>query len=427
MVLAKNHSPIAIRIVGGKDTKHYQLNMGDAAFRNVYIYEGKNNAVFEGNTAATKLHLSDDPSNLAVVQTNRYNKTIPLPAIGYNLDDGVMLGMGFIHFHQGFRKTPYASSQQLSASVALATGAFRVQYTGEWMNALGKADIVLHADARVPNNVSNFFGEGNETPFIKMGDNVIRFYRTRYTYITASPMLRWRSAAGKSSFSIGPAAQFYDLDSADNRGRFITVNKSQIGTYDSATITHSKTHVGIETEYLLDTRNNKILPAWGLLLSIKAHAYGGVSGEAKSYAQILPQFSFFKSLNARSTFVLANRTGGGIGFGKAAFYQSMFLGGQGNLLGYRQNRFAGKHMLYNNLELRLKLSDFASYLFPGEIGLLGFYDIGRVWQDDVPSEKWHNGVGGGIYIAPIQMTVIRLTVGYSEEGVLPYFSLSFRF
>ncbi|RFM30203.1 BamA/TamA family outer membrane protein [Deminuibacter soli] len=426
VVINKSSSPIAVRIVGSREAKHYVIQGAPGGFHNINIYDGTN-AVLEGNTQTVHTHISNSDDNLAIVQTNRYNKTIPLPVVGYNLDDGIIAGMGFVHFQQGFRKTPYASSQQLQAGVAFATGAFRVVYTGEWMNALGKADIVLHGDARVPSNVSNFFGEGNETPFIKTGDNYIRYYRTRFANILANAMLRWRNSSNRSSISVGPAVQFYDLDSADNEDRFITTHPGDIGTYDSLSVARAKMHAGIEAAYILDTRNNKVLPAWGVFIDVRARAYKGFSGDAKNYAQLVPQFAFYKSLNAKSSVVLADRLGGGIGLGHAAFYQSMYLGGQGNLLGYRQYRFAGKHMAYNNLEIRVKLTDFTSYLFPGEFGLLGFYDIGRVWATDDHSGQWHNGVGGGLYVAPVRMAVFRVTIGYSHEGVLPYFALNFRF
>lgn len=424
IVIHKAQSPIRVRVVGSTDARQYVLQ--DVSAGGVHIYEGKNNAVFTGDARNTHLHLSNSADNLAVVQTNRYDRAIPLPVIGYNLDDGLLLGMGLRFIHQGFRKLPYASSQQVSFGYSFATSAFRVRYAGEWMKALGNADIVLAADARVPDNVTNFFGRGNETPFIKTGKPPIRFYRTRYTYITVDPMLRWRSASGKSNVAIGPSVQYYAFDSSDNNGRFIN-NVSQIGSYDSSSVGRSKTHLGIRAGYTLDTRNNPLLPAWGVYVDIKAQAYAGLSSAAKSYAQLVPEVAFYKSLNARSTIVLANRTGGGITLGKSAFYQSLFLGGQDNLLGYRQYRFAGEHMLYNNLELRIKLKDFASYLFPGQIGLLGFYDIGRVWQEGDHSDKWHNGVGGGLYISPAQMAVIRITAGYSGEGWLPYIALNLRF
>ncbi len=424
IVINKAQSHIRVRVVGSTDERHYLIQ---SASHDVDVYEGKSNAVFEGDAGAVTKHLSDDPDNLAIVQTNRYNKAIPLPVIGYNLDDGLMLGMGLRYIRQGFRKTPYSSSQQVSFGYSFATSAFKARYVGEWMKALGNADILLQADARVPDNVTNFFGRGNETPFDKMpGKNPIRFYRTRYTYITVDPMLRWRNASGKASITLGPSLQQYAFDSADNKGRFIN-EVARIGSYDSSTIHQSKTHLGLTAGYVLDTRNNQLLPAWGVYIHISARAYAGLTSMAKSYAQLVPELAFYKSVNARSTIVLANRTGGGITLGKTTFYQSLFLGGQDNLLGFRQYRFAGDHLLYNNLELRVKLTDFASYLFPGQIGLLGFYDVGRVWQQQDHSDKWHNGIGGGLYISPAQLAVVRITAGYSAEGWLPYIALNFRF
>ena len=46
--------------------------------------------------------------------------------------------------------------------------------------------------------------------------------------------------------------------------------------------------------------------------------------------------------------MLADRIGGGATVGSPAFYQSMFIGGQGNLMGYRLYRFAGQYMAFNN-------------------------------------------------------------------------------
>jgi outer membrane translocation and assembly module TamA len=148
---------------------------------------------------------------------------------------------------------------------------------------------------------------------------------------------------------------------------------------------------------------------------------------SKSYVQVIPEATFYKPLNARRTIVLAERLGGGISLGKTAFYQSLFIGGHENLLGYRQFRFAGQHSLYNNLELRMKIADFASYFLPGQLGLTYFFDIGRVWEKKDNSGEWHTGAGGGVYFAPAQLVVLQLVAGHSKEGWLPYFTMGFRF
>jgi hemolysin activation/secretion protein len=113
--------------------------------------------------------------------------------------------------------------------------------------------------------------------------------------------------------------------------------------------------------------------------------------------------------------------------GKTTFYQSLFIGGHENLLGYRQFRFAGQHSVYNNLEARVRLFNFRGYVIPGEFGLLGFYDIGRVWEKGENSSEWHNGTGAGLYFAPAKLAVLSAVMGHSSEGWYPYITLGFRF
>jgi hemolysin activation/secretion protein len=105
----------------------------------------------------------------------------------------------------------------------------------------------------------------------------------------------------------------------------------------------------------------------------------------------------------------------------------MFIGGQGNLLGFRKYRFAGQYMAYNNLEARIRLAQVANYILPGQFGMVAFYDIGRVWQKEDYSHQWHNGVGGGIYFAPAQMALFEFVMSWSSEGWYPLVSIGFRF
>ena len=81
----------------------------------------------------------------------------------------------------------------------------------------------------------------------------------------------------------------------------------------------------------------------------------------------------------------------------------------------------------NNFEIRMKIANFTGYIIPGIFGLTGFYDVGRVWVDGEKSDKWHSGVGGGVFFAPAQMVVVNVVAGYSDEGWLPYVTMGFRF
>ncbi|HLG41246.1 MAG TPA: BamA/TamA family outer membrane protein [Chitinophagaceae bacterium] len=418
VVNTKQHS-IRLRIIGGDGDKDYNILH---ARKKPVVYD-KETASFEGMTNRVRKRLSNDSSNVAIIPANRYHVTFPIFTVGFNADDGLLVGFFLKHTHQGFRKTP-ASIQQVSVARSFATGAFRIGYKGEFLGRPGKADFIMQAIAKAPDNTQNFFGRGNETVFNKTGD-FKRFYRTRFSIYQADPALRWRGDKG-SSLTIGPSIQLYKYDADENTGRLIT-NTSLIGSYDSSTIAKNKAHLGLVVNFINDKRNNTILPSWGSYISIRLQSYAGLNDYSKSFSQIIPEVALYKPLNAGRTIVLAERFGGGISIGNTAFYQSMFIGGHENLLGYRQYRFAGQHSFYNNLELRIKISDFASYILPGQFGITGFFDAGRVWEKNDNSGEWHTGVGGGFYFAPAQLVVLQLVAGYSTEGWFPYFTMGFRF
>lgn len=426
IIVANNTSPIKLRIIGNDSaSKTYTINGKGRYLRKIHVYEGADNATFNGTVNRTKLHLSDDAANTSFKVTNRYNKAIPLINAGYNIDDGFMLGAGIKLIRQGFRKEPYASMQQLSFAHSFSTSAFRFNYKGEWLQSLGKNDFLLNVKAYAPDNTQNFFGRGNETAFNKTG-NYRRYYRTRFSLYQVDPLVRW-NIGKRSNITTGPSMQYYHFDERGNDGRFIK-DVSKTGSYDSATYAMDKVHGGISSGYFFDSRNNKILPTNGSFIATNMFAYTGLNNHSKSFLQVVSELAVYKSLDRKSTVVIANRLGGGVTTGKTAFYQSLFLGGHENLRGYHQYRFAGEQMLYNNLEARIKLADVVSTLIPGQLGLLGFYDVGRVWQQGLDNGNvWHHGVGGGLYFAPANLAVLQFVAGSSKEGVYPYFTMAFRF
>lgn len=422
VVVNNSSSKIKLRVIGGNDRKDYNVI---AARRTVQLYDKENNSTFSGDVSRLKKHISNDSMNTAFTPVNLYNTWIPLIVFGVNVDDGFIFGGGFRYMHQeGFRKYPYSSLHQLVAGHSFSTKAYRVRYNAEWIRALGKADLTLQAVIKAPDNTINYFGRGNETSYDKNATN-IRYYRTRFSAYQLDPAVRWRGSKG-SAFSIGPSLYYYNYDDDDNAGRFIE-NTSLIGTYDSLTLDKKKLHLGVALSYVNDKRNNKVLPQWGSFINIRLQAYKGMGTYARDFVQLIPEIALYKSLNAKSTIVLAERLGGTVTVGKTTFYQSAFLGGQENLLGYRQYRFAGQHSFYNNLELRIKLADIANYILPGQFGISGFWDVGRVWQNPDNSSKWHNGVGGGIYFAPASMLSLSFVMGNSSEGWYPYFTMGLRF
>jgi len=416
-----NHSKIKLRIIGTKGEKQYTVIGTDTRLR---LYGRTDNVHINNSSAKVKLHTSNDSAATMYIPTNSYNKIIPLLKAGYNLDDGLMLGAGVKFINQGFRKKPYASMQQFSFSRAFSSQAYKINFHSEWLKVADTKDIVADAKILAPDNTQNFFGLGNASSYDKKL-YPIKYYRARFSIYQADIVLRKRYGNG-NTFAVGPSVQYYHFDADDNTGRFIT-SSSLIGSYDSAIINVDKAFAGLSIQFTKDSRGKKLIPDHGVYFAVKTIAYAGLNKHSKNFIQLVPDLSFYKRLDKNGHIIFANRTGSGFTFGDAPFYQSQFLGGHENLYGYRQYRFAGNTMLYNNAELRIKIAQAGSYILPGQLGLIAFYDAGKVWAKGYNSKKIQQGVGGGIYFAPAQMAVLQLLFGHSDEGWYPYFSLGFRF
>lgn len=148
------------------------------------------------------------------------------------------------------------------------------------------------------------------------------------------------------------------------------------------------------------------------------------------YGDISANFTAF-SMNLRPT--LALRLGGKQVFGKYPFHEAAFIGGGGlsgsdaTVRGFRTQRFAGDRSLYGNAELRLRLSEI--YLFvPGEIGIFGLSDIGRVYLEGETSDTWHTAIGGGLWFSFLERTyTFTAALASSEEKLSFYIRAGFFF
>ncbi|GAB3016436.1 BamA/TamA family outer membrane protein [Spirosoma pulveris] len=411
---------ITVRLIGGKGDDTFVVE-GHPGKPLIYDLSTEENTLPEPHLA--HLHLSTDKAvNAYDPHVFKYDRLLPLATIGYNLDDGLLLGVGGQWIKQGFRKTPYASMNRLMISRALATEAISLKYDGIFTDAIGKNDLWVNASVKAPDNVTNFFGPGNETVFEKQ--RRIRYYRTRYDLINLAVLLK-RNVGAHIQLMAGPVFQHFSLDTDENAGRFIDTYVSQLP--DSEKFLRRESYGGLQAGLQIDQRNKPVQPSRGFYWNTTLLGMQGFSEQANHFTQLRSELAVYTSFSQAANFVLVNRVGGGLTYGDPAFYQLLYLGGQDNLRGFRTYRFAGDNLFYYNLEARLKLFDFQSFLFPGSVGLLAFNDVGRVWLKGETSKKWHNGYGGGLYVTPASLLLVTASVGFSDEGALPYVSLGFRF
>jgi len=112
------------------------------------------------------------------------------------------------------------------------------------------------------------------------------------------------------------------------------------------------------------------------------------------------------------------RIGGATNLGDYQFFQSNMLSGTENLRGFNRNRFAGRSAIYQNIDLRWKLANFKTYLFPGKLGLITFWDAGKVAIDDETSRKIHHGFGGGVWAYIFKTLIVNINYAKSQDNGL---------
>ncbi len=419
-VAGKGRSPIKVRMIGGSEKDSFNISATIHNRKNIVVYDRSDKANALPKCSQAIVHKSAHASiNEYNGRTFKYNQLLPQGAGGYNFDDGIWLGAGIQYTKHGFRKEPYAQRHRLLIGHALATKASNVKYYGHFVKVIGNNDLKINFDARAPDNVSNFFGVGNETEFIKTGENAITYYRTRYNLITAQIKLEHTFARTFKVYG-GLIGQYYATDSSENIGRYINIYDAN--NPDENVFT-KKIFAGLIGGFQLDTRNSEFMPIRGVFWNTFLTGMQQLDESNQNFGRFETDMTIYTSFNKDPRFVLINHFGGGLNAGEPYFFQKCYLGGSTNLRGYRNYRFAGNNKFFYNVEMRLKLFDFTSYLFPGSVGLIAFNDLGRVWSDGEASSRWHDGYGGGFYIVPAKMLVVNMTLGFSKEGVLPYISV----
>jgi hemolysin activation/secretion protein len=139
--------------------------------------------------------------------------------------------------------------------------------------------------------------------------------------------------------------------------------------------------------------------------------FGSVSGEASTYLRA--------GLPLQPT--LALRAGGKKLWGEFPFHEAAFIGGPDQVHGLRRQRYAGDAAAFGNAELRLTLAR-PTLVVPTDVGVFALADAGRVYVARERSDRWHTGVGGGIWLSFYQpMNTVSLAVARSEGAVRVYF------
>ena len=203
--------------------------------------------------------------------------------------------------------------------------------------------------------------------------------------------------AGKWQLSIGPALK-YTSNEQDRDELINTVNPYGSGDYGA---------LAVHGILSWDGRDSAVLPRRGAFAAVRGTYFPEAWDVESAFGQVNGNVNAYLPLGGRVT--LALRGGGKKVFGTYPYMEAAALGQGGlgagaleepenTLRGYRARRFTGDSSAYGNADLRLRISSM-NIVVPGVWGLTAFGDVGRVWLEGESSDKWHTGVGGGLWFS----------------------------
>ena len=409
---------IAVRIDGGGgDDAFTNSSQAGAAKTRFYDFRGENRFVKGKGAKIDERPYKRPPSP---VLRARYaldwgKQTMTFPILVANPDLGVFVGGFGSRQYFGYRKNPFSSSHSFNAGLAVNRLKSFVSYTGNLRQLLFDLDARVHLKYSGI-QVIRFNGFGNETEILGPSS----YYEVEQNYFAFAPSLEFRagedegdmhgggmgSLRSKLTIGLGPILKYSDTPLSSNEDKFIGSSP------EYAYGTDSFGQVGAQGEILYDTRNNPAYATRGVLVRVAGAIYPGVWDVESAFGSIDGETRAYLTAPIPTNPTLALRAGGKKVWGPFPFHESAFLGGpgltgsgtsNGNVRGFRKNRFAGDTALYGNSELRLVLAKI-KLLVPGELGLFGAADAGRVIYAEDPddADTWHTGVGGGLWLSFLQ-------------------------
>jgi len=424
----ESNKSIKVRVIGGPDEDELDddSHVGGLSKRSVFYDTEKGNKLKLNSESRNRLS-DDEAVNFYNRKAFEYDVLTPLITANFNQDDGIFLGGGFMFTKHGFRKDPFKHRQKFLASYAFNTSSFNIEYEGIYTDAVGNWDIQTDFRLRIPDFTNNFFGLGNESEFDKNIDETtnvsrsINYYRLRFEEMAVNVgFFRQLGPYGR----VGGQLNYYNWELDRSEDRFVGDFLSAEGL-DIAGQTFN--YLGGTLHLEVDTRKDKTVPKAGILWDNEINAFYGLDGGSGDFHQFNSSLALYLSFRLPARLTFATRVGYGANLGDYPFFMGQTLGGKYQIRGYRKTRFYGDERFYNNFEVRMKLFDIKTYLFPATVGILGFHDVGRVWLENEESDQWHQGVGGGIWFTPFNMAALSAEVGASEEETLFYVRLGFLF
>ena len=302
--------------------------------------------------------------------------TGPLLQLSYGTDYGALIGASLNTVGYGFRKDPWADKQSLKVVYSTKASGLRGTYLGQFRfeNSPFRIGVAALGSGI---ETGHFFGSGNTTTF-EGSQDTYEIEQDRYELETALVY----GPSDRLDLSLGPVVRYDSTEPRDNpvlraepvygEGHF-----TQVGLSARVPLRRD----GPPGRCRARACSSRGRPATTRPSADVTQAFGEVHGDARGYL----------STPGVKGLTLAVRAGGQKVFGTHPFFESAFIGGKtpfglfepgggSSVRGLPAQRYAGDSSLYGSTELYLPIIK-ASLLMRGHIGVMGFFDVGRVWLD----------------------------------------------
>jgi hypothetical protein len=310
---------------------------------------------------------------------------------------GIHLGASIAIHPAPWKKDSLETVHSFAFNYGITRQIFTAEYVGFAPQLIGKWNLIIRGRFDGP-AAENFFGIGNETKNTATSSYYNVFSKRLFTSVGINRVI--------NDHTFDLSVFYQNIKVKANKNTFIKEVNNTLPVFIN------RNYAGTEAGYQYENVNDTRLPTKGVKLKAGAGYFVDLDNS---------NHSFFKSLYSAAVYIplskkigIASAAGGGYVNKEVNYYHLSKLGGNNNLRGYPRERFYGKTSFYNNNEIRF-ITNTHNIIFNGKIGLLAFFDQGRVWQPGEDSNTWHLGYGGGLIIMPFNKIVFSGTYEMSKE------------
>jgi len=396
---------IPLKLIGGNNSDKYEIQNGEKV---VIIDNEYQTFVVEKDKA--KLHLSEE-KHIASYEGEKYKHQVNTinPKFGANPDDGLFLGIIDEYKVLGFDQNPFTTLHQVSANLYLGTLGFKANYYGEKANVYKDFNAFGGLGYQSPNYSTNFFGFGNETP--NLDDNLkLDYNRIRISTFDVKLGLLKKIL----EYDVSANLFFESIKIDETPDRFVT---SKTLFFPSVDFFERKNYVGLSGYYQYKNISLSVLEALKILPKIDLKISADINEFSKTNVALQPSLFLSHPMYANKIMLDATISYKHVIGSEIPFYQAANLGGNTGLRGYRNQRFTGQSFFYTSTNLKWFIKELKSEVLPLQFGILGGFDVGRVWLKEETSSQLHTDFGAGFWLQTADLIKAELQAFKGDEGL----------